>query len=217
METYSVLLVDDHAMILEGYKNVLQFMDLPYTLKIDTVFDCDQAWGKLQQKKYDLVLSDLNFSNPELHKIKDGEQLCMRINANFPATKIIIITMIEDAFRLRGLIKNINPNGLLVKGDTSPSELVFCVSKVIENQVFYGNRVSRVLAADMQMQYDLDQIDKEILYQLHLGSSNNEIADKIHMSLRAVETRKRKIKDLFGIIERGNKELLQKAKEAGYI
>jgi len=56
-----------------------------------------------------------------------------------------------------------------------------------------------------------------ILYQLSLGTKTKDLTKFIHLSLRAVEDRKKRLKEIFGVSGEGNKALLEKARESGYI
>src|SRR5690625_5213585 len=104
-KTITVLLVDDHELILEGYKNVLSNLDMPnIKLTIDTANNCDTAWEKLKTETYQIVILDINFPVYENSQFLSGEDLGISIKKDFPDTKIIILTVLEDAFRIKNLL-----------------------------------------------------------------------------------------------------------------
>ncbi len=56
MKTIKILLVDDHPLILEGYRNVLSRLEFPeLSFDIDTTDNCDLAWQKIVKDDYDVV------------------------------------------------------------------------------------------------------------------------------------------------------------------
>lgn len=51
------------------------------------------------------------------------KNLGIRIKKEYPAIKIIILTVLEDPFRLQNILSNVNPDGFLLKGETTSKEL----------------------------------------------------------------------------------------------
>ncbi len=213
-----ILLVDDHHMILEGYKNVLSQGNWDnFELSITTANDCDYAWDLLENENYDIVFLDINFPVQKNSKILSGEDLGIKIKKTFPKSKIIILTVLEDTFRLRNILSNINPEGFLLKGETTSKELLTCLEKVTTSPPYYGSKISKLLHSAVIHTSSIDETDRKMLYQLSLGTKTKDIGQFVNLSYRAVEDRKRKLKGIFGVSGEGNKALLQKARESGYI
>ncbi|MBJ96840.1 response regulator [Mesonia oceanica] len=218
-EEINILLVDDHHMILEGYKNVLsKIKSEDYDISVETADNCDTAWEILKGKKFDIVFLDINFPIEGNNKILSGEDLGIKIKKELPEVKIIILTVLADPFRLHNLLLNINPAGFLMKGETTSEELKRCLSKVIIAPPYYGSKISKLLHSEISLNTSLiDEVDRIMLYQLSLGTKTKDLTKYVHLSLRAVEDRKRKLKEIFGVSGQGNKALLEKARESGYI
>ena len=90
-EERNILLVDDHHMILEGYKNVLsKIKSEDYDISVETADNCDTAWEILKGKKFDIVFLDINFPIEGNNKILSGEDLGIKIKKELPEVKIII-------------------------------------------------------------------------------------------------------------------------------
>ncbi|WP_010521704.1 response regulator transcription factor [Aquimarina agarivorans] len=214
----NILMVDDHEMILEGYKNV--FSNISSESKkfnIETSTNCEEAWKLVNDKIFDVVFLDINFPVIEGSKLISGEDLGIKIKNEKPLIKIVILTTLEDKFRLQNILFNINPDGFLLKGETNSSELIKCIERVIEQPPYYGQKISKILRSGVNHKLTLDKTDRSILYQLSLGSKNKDVAESVNLSLRAVENRKRKLKEIFDIEGGSNKQLLEKARESGYI
>ena len=117
-EVINILLVDDHHMILEGYKNVISKAKCEdYDIVVETANNCDIAWDLLNEKEFDIVFLDINFPVQEDGKILSGEDLGIKIKKELPEVKIIILTVLAEPFRLHNLLLNINPAGFLMKGE----------------------------------------------------------------------------------------------------
>lgn len=65
--------------------------------------------------------------------------------------------------------------------------------------------------------YILDKKDKRLLYEISLRATNKEISDIIGLSISAIEKRKRKLNNIFGVKNRNNRKLIFKAKNKGFI
>jgi DNA-binding NarL/FixJ family response regulator len=218
MSDLNILLVDDHHMILEGYKNVLSRASYPgIKLSIDTSDNCDQAWDKISIGDYQVVFLDINFPVDENSEILSGEDLGVKIKKEIPGIKIVILTVLEDAFRLQNILSNINPDGFLLKGETNAQELLRCLEKVIDSPPYYGPKISKILRSEVTNRSFIDETDRIMLHQLSLGTKTKDLTKFVHLSLRAIEDRKKRLKQIFGVSGEGNRALLEKARESGYI
>lgn len=215
-EEIKILMVDDHHIILDGYKNALSKIKHS-TLEIDIADNCDLAWEKIKSDTYHIVFLDINFPVSKGSKILSGEDLGVKIKQEHPNIKIIILTVIEDPFRLHNILNNINPDGFLLKGETTSRGLVQCVETVLVSPPFYGPKISKLLQAGLPYNFSLNETDRVILYQLSLGTKTKDLTEHVNLSLRAVEDRKKKLKKIFGVSDGDNKALLEKARESGYI
>ena len=83
--------------------------------------------------------------------------------------------------------------------------------------IFIGSKISKLLHSEVLYTSSIDETDRKMLYQLSLGTKTKDIGQYVNLSYRAVEDRKRKLKEIFGVSGEGNKALLEKARESGYI
>lgn len=218
LRNVNILLVDDHHMILEGYKNVLSRAKFPgLSLTIDTSDNCDAAWEMVRNENYQIVFLDINFPVEENSKILSGEDLGAKIKEEFTDIKIVILTVLEDTFRLHNILSSINPEGFLLKGETTSRELIKCLENVMNSPPYYGAKISKILQSEKSHRPFIDETDRIMLYQLSLGTKTKDLTKFVYLSLRAVEDRKKRLKEIFGVSGEGNKALLKKARESGYI
>src|SRR5690606_16350294 len=141
--TYTILIIDDHPLIVQAYKLALE--EIKNTIE-DIIFniavshDCTTALNTINNaithsKKIDLVLLDISLPPSEDGKILSGEDLGIKIRSLWHETKIIVSTTYSDTFRIHTIIKNINPEGFLVKNDLEPAELVQAVKTVLNGKL----------------------------------------------------------------------------------
>lgn len=214
----NMLMVDDHHMILEGYENVLSRSSVKdVQLNIDKADECDLAWEKIGSGDYHVVMLDINFPVSESSKFLSGEDLGIKIKKEYPEIKLIILTVLEDSFRLHNILDNINPEGFLLKGEVTAKKLIECIETVITTPPYYGPRISQLLHSRATHKFSLDEMDRIILYQLSLGTRTKDLPTHVNLSLRAIEDRKKKLKNVFGVIGEGDSALLAVARDCGYI
>ncbi len=213
---HSILLIDDHPLILKGYQNVLSHF-FKENLYIEAAINCDLGWEKLENSEFNLVLLDLNFQCLDRVHIRSGEDLGIKLRETYPKLKIIVITYITDTFRLQNILNTINPDGFLIKNETTSEELTICVQSVLNDSTYYGDKITQIIKNIITSKFTLDDLDKMILLQLSLGSKTKDISKYVPLSLRAIENRKRRLKEIFNVKASGDRELLEQAKKSGYI
>lgn len=215
-----VLIVDDHPIILEAYVRTLKEFSKE-NLDISTAIDCDSALEKnfanLNDKHYDLLIVDLSIPPSKDGKIISGEDLALEIKKKTPTVKIIIITAIQDKFRIKNILSSINPDGFLIKGETRSKKIAEAYHAVLNDKTFYSPYVLKLLQSEFISDYHLDTNDKKILYYLSQGYRTNQLPDFLPLSLRAIENRKKKLKKIFKVEPKGDSELLAKARKKGLI
>lgn len=88
-----VLMVDDHEMIIEGYRNVLSRINLRgCDITFNSTNNCTEAWNIISKETYDIVFLDINFPVVEGTKLISGEDLGVKIKNEMPDIRIIILT-----------------------------------------------------------------------------------------------------------------------------
>ena len=212
-------MVDDHPMIIEGYKNAL-LQDHNSFFSIATAHDCDTALLKIDSSSnqpYDIVFLDIRISPCKDGKIISGEGLGMYLREQSPTTKIIVLTMFSDKSRLFNILKNVNPEGFLIKSDVTPKELQNALKSVLDGKRFYSKTFQELMASQKRSHPLLDDYDLRILFHLSNGTKTKDLVDFVPLSLGAIEKRKRKIKEVFDISLGGDKEILDRARELGFL
>lgn len=213
-----ILMVDDHPMIIEGYKNALLDKN-HFSFRIDSANSCSTALEKFNLHKenpYNLYFLDIQIPPCDSPRILSGEDLGMYIKKEQPDAKIIILTMFNESLRLQNILKNLDPEAFLVKSDVTPAELLKAVEVVSNGGKYYSESIQnlrQVIGDDKT----LDDYDRKILFYLSKGTKTKDLVNYVPLSIGAIEKRKRKIKDVFDITDGGDKAILEKAESLGYL
>lgn len=211
-----ILMVDDHPLILEAYKEVLSLLEPErFSFHIEVSNHCDLAWEKIISNKYDMLFLDMSFPKQKNSKFISGEDLGGKVREKYPTLKIIILTQIEDSFHLNSIIDAIKPDGLLLKRETNPVLLTNCVLSVMDATPFYSPRIIKLMQSKIEGDFLISKYDRIMLHQLSLGTKTKNLNQYIPLSLRAIENRKRRLKDIF--CADNDKTLLANAREQGYV
>ncbi|PHS51885.1 MAG: response regulator [Lutibacter sp.] len=213
-----ILMIDDHPMILEGYKKVLS-ANKNFKLHISIANDCDQAMREINKSKisngFDIVFIDIQLPPSNDGTITSGEDLAMIVKEKLPLAKIVILTMIDYSERLQNLIKTIPHDGLLIKSDITSKILLKAFDNVLKNEKFYSKTADKLSNSIAHISEKLDEINKKIIYHLSNGIQTKHLVEYIPLSLSAIEKRKKYIRQFFDVAD--DEQLLNEAKKRGFI
>ena len=215
-------MVDDHPMIIEGYKNtLLENFKKPLNCSIDTAFNCDEAQTLIKKnvtkKPYDLAVIDIKLPSSADGSITSGEDLALVFRKHYPKAKIIISTMHNEDSRIHNILQTVNPEGFLIKSDLSSKELVRAFEEIMEGKTYYSTTVTSHFRKMMNNSFSLDTVNLQILYHLSRGVQTKNLGKYINLSLSAIEKRKNHIKELFDIKSSNDEMVIEEARRRGFV
>jgi len=189
--TLRLLMVDDHAIVREGLKRVLD-----PTIHHWEVIEASsglQALDILRQQRVNLVIADLSMPG------MTGLELIVRIRALYPAVAILVLSMhAEEQYALRAF--KAGANGYVTK-DSAADELVTAVRKVAAGGAFVSaslaERVVQQLNGSVQVPRHAQLSDREleVLQRIVAGQRLTDIALALHLSIKTVSTHKAHIQE----------------------
>jgi len=221
--TIRILMTDDHPIIIEGYQNtLLATKKESQKLLIDIANNCDESARFMERsvddgKPYDVLFMDISLPPSVDGRFNSGEDLAKYARKIMPETKIVMLTMFNENYRVHNLIKNIDPEGFLIKSDLTSSELASAFQAVLNNPPFYSGTVNSIVRKSITNDIDIDDVDRKILYLLSQGIRTKSLKDHIDMSMSAIEKRKKHLKLLFDVQDGNDETLLLEARRNGFI
>lgn len=215
-------MVDDHPIIIEGYQNTLMATKKDnQILHIESAYDCDSANLLLQQAAknipYDVCFFDISLPVSSDGKLTSGEDLAVLTRKLMPNSKIVILTMFNESFRVHNIIKEINPDGFLIKSDMTSSELAEAFQYILSAPPYYSSTVSNFLKKAVVTDIYLDDVNRKILYFLSQGVRTVTLKERLGISMSSIEKRKKHLKELFEINDGQDETLIEKAREKGFL
>ena len=222
MQQINILMVDDHPIIIEGYQNTLMATKKnDQTLLIDTANSCDAANQLMQraakEKPYDICFFDISLPSSADGSINSGEDLAKIARNLLPNAKIVILTMFNESYRIHNIIKEISPDGFLIKSDLTSSELAEAFQHILNSPPYYSSTVSNFLRKSITSDIYVDEINRKILHLLSQGIKTRSLTEHIDLSMSAIEKRKKQMKLLFSVEDGKDETLLEEARKKGFL
>jgi len=200
----TVVLADDHVIVRDGVRMVLESVaDIEVVAEAGTAEDA--ARSVLGHKPEILVL-DLNMpGEPSLDVIP-------RVLESSPDTKVIVLTMQSEPAFVRSALKA-GASGYVVK-HSAARDLVEAIRTAMKGETYINPTLGARLAASPSGAGPPDELtprEIEVLGLLAQGYMNPEVAERLVLSVRTVETHRANIQRKTGITSRA--ELIAYAKE----
>ncbi|QDS36465.1 response regulator transcription factor [Brevibacillus brevis] len=176
MDKVRLLLVDDHRIVREGLKMILD--SSPRYTVIDEASDGDELVTKALALKPDLIVSDLKMPGAS---VIDS---CKMLKEQLPDIKLLILTAYdesEDVFR--ALESNID--GYIMK-DTVPEQILHTMDMVMMGYSCFQSKLQRKKKDENDIAFT--EREQEIFQLIVENLSNQEIAGQLYISEATVKT-----------------------------
>jgi DNA-binding NarL/FixJ family response regulator len=198
MSDIKIVIVDDHKLFRIGLRQILERQhEIKVVGEASNGFDAVDIVKDLQP---DLVLIDISMAQ------LNGIEAARKIIADNPEVKTMILSMHADRrYILESLRAGVR--GYLLK-DSAPEELLSAIKKVMQNQFYLSPKINeQVIAGFMQMAVpettspfsSLSSREREVLQLIAEGKSTHQVAEKLNVSAKTIETHRMHIMDKLNI------------------
>lgn len=180
------LLVDDHAIILDGLESLL--MNEPKIEVVAKVNSSNFALSHIRNAPVSLMISD--YSMPDMN----GLELVKQAKILDPNIKIIILSMHEDRELVHDLLRE-GIDGYVLKKYTH-QELLQAVNVVMQGGQYWSPEINKILIRGISKSDEeptLTEREMEVLKLLVQELNSREIAEKLFISERTVETHRKNL------------------------
>ena len=188
-----ILLADDHTLVVEAFKRLLE----PEFEVVGTVSDGRTLLAVAPQSKPDVIVLDIGM--PQLSGMEAGTEL-KRI---LPRTKLIVLTMNEDPDIAREAVAHWASGYLLKK--SAGSELITAIREALRGRSYVTPRVALRLQDEFvrdprpDHKKGLTPRQRQVLQLLAEGRTMKEVAETLHVTPRTVAFHKYRIMEDFGL------------------
>ena len=208
-----VLLADDHAVLRAGLRALLSRE--PDMEVVGEAASGSEALKKVEELQPDVVLMDISMPGME------GLEATAQIKQRAPGTKVLILTMHEDRRYLLPALKA-GAAGYVVKR-AADAELIGAIRAVQRGEAFLHPSMAKLLveeyaggrASGASEGQPLSDREGEVLRLIAEGLSYKEMADRLGISVKTVETYRERIKEKLSLHSRA--ELVRYALEQGLL
>ncbi len=211
----SLLIVDDHQMICDGIRVMLETVKSKYEFKIHYAITSDAAIQEIQKNKFDIILMDYKLSTN-----LTGADCIKEILALKPKSKILAISSHDEYVFMKNMI-DAGALGYVLK-NISPVELVWAIETILNGHIYYSKDVvssfiktGTTTSSATTPVVKLKKRELEILKLIADEYTNEEIAKKLFLAKTTINEYRQSLLEKFEV--KNTAGLIRKAAKLNFI
>lgn len=184
-----VLIVDDHPVVRKGLSSCLS--RLKEVLVVGEACDGREALRKAKELGPDIVLMDIDMPN------MNGLTATELLHKDIPGVKVLVLSMHSQSDYVVRILQS-GARGYVLK-EAPTEELVKAIETIHREETFFSPEVARVALNQFVRGGEGSQVpqlsnrEREVLVAIAEGLSNKEIAARLLVGVRTVETHRERI------------------------
>jgi DNA-binding NarL/FixJ family response regulator len=179
----NVFIVDDHYMVIEGIRSLLQNeKSIEWAGHATNAASC---LAFLQQQQPDVILMDINLPD------KSGIDLCKEVKEKYPSVFIVGLSTFNQQSFIQKMMDS-GASGYVLK-NASQEELMEAIETVVKGKIFLSDEAAQSLQKKGNTAIVLTRREKEVLELIAEGMTNNVIAQKLFISPATVDTHRKNL------------------------
>lgn len=188
-EKISLAIVDDHQIVIDGLKSLLQGHP-NFIVKIESTHP-EKMEAILSENKVDILLTDI------MMPLMNGAELAKMVKMNFPEIKILALSMSGQGDLVNKMIDDSDISGYVLK-NLGKQELIAALEKIAGGGVYFSEEVLEEMMKASERKKMSDDIhltvrEIEIIRLIEKEQNNKQIAESLFISERTVETHRKNI------------------------
>ncbi len=181
-----VFIVDDHQIVVDGIQSLLA--DHPEIIISGQTNHSKEVLELMAKNPTDILITDIQM--PEMN----GVELTQLVKKEFPNIKVICISMLSDRYIISEMIKA-GISAFILK-NMGKEELITAINQVTNGKNYFSEDITKEMMnsfSDKKSEGRLTQREIEIIKLIEKELSNKQIAEKLFISERTVETHRKNI------------------------
>ena len=181
--TVKLFIVDDHYMVIEGIRSLLQTETGIEWLGHAT--NAASCLAFLKQQEPDVILMDINLPD------KNGIDLCKEVKEKYPSVFVIGLSTYNQQSFIQKIMDN-GASGYVLKNATG-EELMEAIETVMKGKIYFSDEASQTLQQKQAPAVILTRRETEVLKLIAEGLTNTVIAQKLFISTTTVDTHRKNL------------------------
>jgi DNA-binding NarL/FixJ family response regulator len=204
----TVFVVDDHPLLRQGL--ALMINREPDLTVCGEAEEAQAAMKAIAAKKPDILIADISLNGP------DGLDLLKTLRTSYPDLPVLVLSMHDESIYAERALRA-RANGYIMKQEATEKVLI-AVRRILSGDIYLSDRMANKLlhqyisgsAADSKSRLStLSDRELEVFRLIGEARTTRQIAEKLHLSIKTVETYQAHIKDKLSL--RSGRELVQHA------